>query len=88
MSIGPVISFTDGGRRLPHHVPLDKRRPDIMTISELIARLEAVKAEHGDVTCVIRDGDLARRLVKGIKHRESRPSPWRARQEPVVEIHG
>lgn len=59
-----------------------------MTISELIARLEAVKAEYGDVTCVIRDGEFARRLVKGIKHRESRPSPWKSRQEPVVEIHG
>ena len=59
-----------------------------MTISELIARLESVKAAHGDVTCVIRDGDLARRLVTGIKHRERRRSPWKARQEPVVEIHG
>jgi hypothetical protein len=62
--------------------------PYIMTISELIARLESVKAEHGDITCVIRDSDLARRLVAGIRHRESRPSPWRSRQEPVVEIHG
>ena len=59
-----------------------------MSISELIARLESLKAEHGDITCVIRDADLARRLVKGIKHRECRPSPWKSRQEPVVEIHG
>ena len=59
-----------------------------MTISELIARLESVKADHGDIACVIRDGDFVRRLVKGIRHREKRPSPWKARQEPVVEIHG
>jgi hypothetical protein len=59
-----------------------------MTISELIARLESVKAEHGDVACVIRDSDLARRSVKGIRHVERRPSPWKERQAPVVEIHG
>jgi hypothetical protein len=58
-----------------------------MTISELIARLESVKEEHGDIACVIRDSDHSRKSVKGIKHLESRPSPWKARSEPTVEIH-
>lgn len=58
-----------------------------MTISELIARLETIKAEHGDIACVIRDNEHGRKTVKGIKHLDSRPSPWRARTEPIVEIH-
>ncbi len=58
-----------------------------MTISELIARLESVKAQHGDIACVIRDNDHSRKSVKGIKHLETRPSPWKARAEPTVEIH-
>ena len=57
-----------------------------MTISELIQQLEALKARHGDVACVIRDSELRRRKVRELKHLESRETPWKARAEPFVQI--
>ncbi len=46
-----------------------------MKITELIAQLEAVKAEHGDLDCVINYSDYGKRSVKGIIYREGRPYP-------------
>ena len=57
-----------------------------MTITELISQLESVKAEHGDVVCVVRDSEHGRKSVKGVKHLDARPSPWKSRGEPFVEI--
>ncbi len=57
-----------------------------MKITELIAQLEAVKAEHGDLSCVINYSDYGKRSVKGIIYREGRPTPWKNRTQPSVEI--
>jgi len=57
-----------------------------VTITELILQLEALKAKHGDVACVIRDSEFRKRSVKDLRHLESRPSPWKARAQPVVQI--
>ena len=57
-----------------------------MKISELIEQLETLKAQHGDVACVVRDSEYKRRSVRELKHLESRPTPWKARAQPVVQI--
>jgi hypothetical protein len=57
-----------------------------MTITELIDQLVFLKAQHGDVACVIRDSEFKRKSVRGLKHLDSRPTPWKARAEPLVEI--
>ena len=57
-----------------------------MTITELIEQLVFLKAKHGDVACVVRDSEFRRKTVRGLKHLDSRPSPWKARAQPLVEI--
>ena len=82
-----MTHITDIPWRLAHHHLIHPPQTKTMTISELIARLESFKAEHGDIACVIRDSDHNRRTVKGIKHLDRRPSPWKDRAQPIVEIH-
>jgi hypothetical protein len=59
---------------------------EAVTISELIDQLVSLKAKHGDVACVVRDSEYGRKRVRGLKHLDSRPSPWKSRAQPAVEI--
>jgi hypothetical protein len=74
------------GNRVRQMIASPERWMRPVTITELIDQLVSLKAKHGDVACVIRDSEFRRKQVRGLKHLDSRPSPWKSRAQPFVEI--
>lgn len=59
------------------------------TASQLVARLQALIAQHGDLPVYARDADTQWRLPIGLMFREEQPTQERpARFEITTEYHG